>query len=225
MLEGDFGSLMYQENRRLRAAFSVSLLFHIGILWLLWQPLVLMRAANSGSLTVSFFTSPSPATDKAPEPVEKDNRQTLLTAETLGEHAIIASLTQPRSEASVSAVAMAAPTSKAESSTSKQPNPGFAKRVNLATGEASIVMLIDNKGRPGEIYWRELPALTDEQLHLVEFRLRRHRYEEAKRGTAVTAIINVFDILREPVRAEPAAAEPNGVSPGTGISSPAPTNE
>lgn len=218
MLEGNFGSLVYQENRRLRAAFSISFLFHIGMLWLLWQPLVMMRAANMGSLTVSFFTSPTSSAYKTPEPAEKDSDQTLLTVKTLDERAVIASLTQLHSDSSVSALATKVPTSKAESSATKQPNPGFAQRVNLAIGEASIVMLIDHKGRPGEIYWHELPALTDEQLHLVEFRLRRHRYEEAKRGTAVAAVVNVFEILREPVRADPAAAEPNGVSP-------APTSE
>lgn len=62
-------------------------------------------------------------------------------------------------------------------------------------GEVSMLLVIDVGGRPGKIIWNSLPALTNEQLRILEARIRSRSYGQLPQGTTVNEVIDVFAVL------------------------------
>ena len=197
------------ENRRLRAAFFISVLLHLGILWFWWHKPAPAQAISHGSLEVSFLQAAQPVKISPPVPVVVPEAPPLLVTKTPKATEFAVTIkpldVPPTKPASPSVVDPTAAPSDGEP-LKASPAPGKLKRPVLRTGEASAVMVVDSSGRVGVIFWNRLPALTDEQMQIVETRIRQRRYEEDKRGGALAEIINVFDILRE-------SSRPDGVPP------------
>ena len=203
------GATYGDENRRLRAAFFISALLHMGVLWFWWQKPLPAQSISHGSLEVSFLQVARPVKISPPVPVVVPEAPPLLVTKKLKAAEIATAvkplIVPPTKPASPPAQDPTAVTSDGEPLKASAA-PGKLKRPVLRTGEASAVMVVDSSGRVGVIFWNRLPALTDEQMQIVETRIRQRRYEEGKRGGALSEIVNVFDILRESTR-------PDGVPP------------
>jgi hypothetical protein len=74
-------------------------------------------------------------------------------------------------------------------------------------GEVSMILVIDVGGRPGKIIWNSLPALTNEQLRVLEARIRSRSYGLLPEGATVNDVIDVFAVLGIKGEESPAAGQ------------------
>ncbi|HQR03441.1 MAG: hypothetical protein JSR19_13085 [Proteobacteria bacterium] len=94
------------------------------------------------------------------------------------------------------------------SQTGQHKAAGTATRVTLRPGEVAVVMLMDKDGRPGQILWDKLPALTEAQLLRVEAAIREMRFPETHTGQVRTETIDVLRLLAQISRPPPAQVNP-----------------
>jgi hypothetical protein len=199
VIEVDLGALYGDENRRLRAAFFVSVLAHLGMLWQWSMSPVPSQPVSHGSLEVSFSKAAVASKLQAEAEPGVVQSQPVLVVKPPVESNFVATVKPLPPRPTPVAAEPEKTVSQADATPQiEAPAPIKVRRPVLRSGEADVVMVVDAKGRVGVIYWNRLPALTDEQMQLVELRIRQRRFEEGKRGGAVSEIINVFEILRAP---------------------------
>lgn len=183
---------------RLRLASLLSVLVHA--LVLLWPHAHQTSEISQGWMTVSFRRISAPPVVESVAVVPQEMADVVLLAPDA-----TAKLKRPKQEPEILPERLAnkskgrEPASEMATDSPLQkaaPSPGFQNRPPRRPGEASVLMMVDGSGRPGQIFWDRLPALTDEQLRLIEARIRDYRYDPANRNRAVSETINVFDILR-----------------------------
>lgn len=205
-----------EDEKRLAVALCLSLLFHAWVLLGWRQVLPRLRAGGETSLTVTFRQA------AVTEHVEAAS----LQAGSGGKHATV--IEAPNSRAHIARQAggvekrpVAAvqprpqPSEPSRESPRRQENvaAGVQERTGKRMpGEVSVLLIIDEGGRPGQIVWDQLPALTHEQFRLLEERIRGRVYPGALSGARLGEIIDVFAILRAPQRpsAEAGQAAPVG---------------
>ena len=175
------------EQKRFVLALAVSVLFHAYVLFCIRHPSQFRSAMGSQTaMEVSFRATlrAAVATDVQPE----EPKAVMTTVEVV------------RSARTVNSIKPPAAT-RAKTNRSLAAAPANHPQRHLARGEASLIIVIDEDGRPGSLTWNALPALTQEQFDLLERRVRQWKYPNMRAGTTIDETIDVFTLTR-PVDAQ-----------------------
>lgn len=194
-------------ERRFALSLLISILLHTAVLLMERRPAPARSQTLSGPLEVSFrgreraqlAAEPTAKEGLAEVKLDSDSRPPVLSAQTPGAVQVSAVPATPRRQAF---------------------KPG-------SPGEARLVIVVGDKGRPGELIWEYLPAITQEQFDQLEQQLRTRIYANVRRGTPIAQTIDVFALLQEAQRRKsplPMAAD-DGAKPAPGKETvpPAPT--
>lgn len=192
------------EQRRLAVTLLVSSLLHVCALTLIKLPPKDHSGTGHPVLTVVFKTlTVAAAVATAPEPVavfRVSAVETPLQPQSpppprLRAQDVVRPAKPVAAPALVPVVPL--PVSKPVAKPSP-PAPGRDARTASASGGVSVLMTIGEGGRIDQIFWKTLPALTNEQFQRLESILRVNQYAESQIGTTVTEIVDVRGILGLP---------------------------
>jgi hypothetical protein len=198
-------SLRNGKDGRFAVALGISILIH-GILLQYTRPLhSLTNQQGAAGFSVSFRKlqpeetrsvppeNPSPALGLKPSVIRGADEAVSVA---------MAAGVSPRQAESIKAPAESVGVaSHSEASTPS----GQRARVHRKPGDVVVLLTIGDNGRPGQIIWGELPALSKAQLDLIEARIRARSYSQAIGGSTLTEEINIFSLLR------PVPEPPGGV--------------
>jgi len=192
------------EDRQIAMAVCLSLLLH-GLVLFGWrhQP-ALRQAIADGTLVVSFR-------NQAPAQVEHPETRLSEPESSASERPASVVLASPTSTAAVTpsavpqrmSVATDLAAQKDEPRLVAPPVPHVGEGAVAATptrkarrpGEVAIIIIVDHDGRPGQIFWDRLPALTDEQFARLKHAVRSRVYGAVLPGTRVDEVIDVSALL------------------------------
>ena len=165
------------ERARFGLALACSVLLHASALW--WTPARLPARSATGPLQVTLRSTP---------PVQAAVAVAVVAANVLTQRTLPAPAVHRQ----------------------RQPEPAPPQAVpaprRALPGEARVLVIIDERGRPGQLIWNYLPALTTEQFQRLERGVRQRTYASVPRGTALNEVIDVFALIGAPQpQATPAA--------------------
>jgi hypothetical protein len=187
------------DEKRLQFTLGFSILLHL-VLLLAWKlPPQVWKVADHAVLTVVLrAAAPLPPSTQAPEKkqdvavlVQKDPAPATFSVppKTLVAGTVAPAVAHPQLSLAATPARVAV-----------QPTPGRPSNAAPAPVGVTVMLAIGEDGRVQQIYWDQLPALTDEQLRRVETAIRSKTY--ASRQT-ISEIIDVRGILKlPPVRSE-----------------------
>jgi hypothetical protein len=199
----------HQDKRRLRLALAVSVLLH-AILLLAWQPAPKpWKPVDSAVLTVLLRgVPPVPASDPG---TQQENTSVVLTQDG---PAPAAFLVPPQAPLQGVIVPPAADPQPAPAATpapvALQPTPGRVSTSAPAAVGVTVLLVVDAEGRVGQIYWDQLPALTDEQLRRVEAGIRQKTYRPSQTINEVVDVRSLLNLSPAPPADDPGAAPAAG---------------
>lgn len=183
-----------EDSRRLRFTLGLSILLHVVVL-LAWRlPPQVWRVADHPVLTVRLRTSEAGAAVSS-QSTGQSQKITVL-AHDKGVAAVVGNPTLSVAPAPV----VSAPRTFVEPGDPVQPSvraaPGRAMNLSLTPAGVVVLMVIGDDGRPQQIYWDKLPALTNEQLMRVEAAMREKIY---RGGRTIQEVVDVRGLLRLPL--------------------------
>lgn len=206
-------------DRRFALAMCLSLLIH-GLVMFGWRNQPLLRQAIADGTLIVSFRAQSPAEvpraemrQAEPESPRRDEAEKPVVLSAPSSAMRVA----PTANRQPSPVLASVPAQLDEPRHAAPPAPRQGEGVVPATpsrrarrpGEVAIIIIVDHDGRPGQIFWDRLPALTDEQFARLKLAVRSRVYGTAVAGTRLDEVINVFALLN--------ASEPHRDSAGDGM--------
>ena len=175
------------EQRHFVLALAVSVLFHAYVLFCIHHPSQFRSAMGSQpAMEVSFRGAPHAVVATDVQPEEPNTR--MATVE------VVQPVRQVKPNVSLAST-------RAKTNRSPAAAPAIHPQRRLARSEASLIIVIDEDGRPGSLTWNALPALTQEQFDRLERHVRQRKYPNVRAGTAIDETIDVFTLTR-PVDAQ-----------------------
>lgn len=198
-----------QGDRRFVVALGVSLLLHAAVLHSWRQQQVLIKPVGYGALTVSFGKSLKQeivATQLRPPATvrQKEDRPLMLQVAESPVHikpgkSLVVS---PTADSRGSTLEKTLSGQDANAS-SRQLSAGLPRAgVRRNSGNVSVLIVMGEEGRPGQIIWGELPAMNAEQLKMIESHVRSRIYANVSQGVRLMEEIDIHALLRQEVGAD-----------------------
>jgi hypothetical protein len=189
------------DEKRFQLTLGLSVLIH-AVLLLAWKlPPQVWKVADNAVLTV-VLRAATPMSQSSPVVEQKQDIAVLVQKESApaafsvppksvvvqGTVAPPATRPQPSLPATLGRVAV-------------QPTPGQASNAAPAPVGVTVMLVVGAEVRVEQIFWDQLPALTDEQLRRVEGVIRERTYRPRQ---TLSEVIDVRNILKLP---QPPASE------------------
>jgi hypothetical protein len=198
MPEASYGShdaWKHEDERRFRLTLGLSVAFHV-LLLLLWKlPAPAWKAADAAVLTV-VLRGAATALPKV-EATSEPQRAPSVLRQMEPAPATFSIPARPP----VPAQAPPAPIRPSSASAGEagrkaaKSAPGKIANASPAVVGVAVKLVTDDTGRANQIYWSNLPALTDEQLRRVEAAIRARRYAP---GQIINDVFDVREFLKLP---------------------------
>lgn len=198
MPEASYGShdaWKHEDERRFRLTLGLSVAFHV-LLLLVWKlPAPVWKTADAAILTVVLRGAASaiPRIEAIPEP-QRDPSVLRRTDPAPASFSVPLRPPLPV-PASPAPVRPSGASAGDAGRPANKPAPGKISNAPSAVVGVAVIIVTDETGRPGQIYWNNLPALTDEQLRRVEAAIRARRYAP---GQTINDVFNVREFLKLP---------------------------
>lgn len=156
-----------QDEHRLLAALVFSALLHAFILTRFSLPREIAQHGDRSSsvLTVTLVTQKPAASLAAPE--AKPEAQAV---------AVIALRNPAKSPQRLSVKTSPASRERNGAAATGASSIRGSQVVSQGRGKLQVLLVIDGSGRVGQIHWYQLPAMTEEEFHKLEQRLRQKIY-------------------------------------------------
>lgn len=153
---------MPQDERRFKHALILSLLLHVLVLAYTKPSMDIARRGDT-ALTVTLTTSAETATPEAIDKSDPDAQDVIALPASPN--------TPPKQTVKLSAKPERSAQSSAEQAAAKS---GLA----MSRGQSKVqaLLVIDSLGNVTQIHWKQLPAMTDDELKKIEQRLRQKIY-------------------------------------------------
>ena len=168
------------EQQRLALALAVSILLHAYVLFCIRHPPPLRSTMESQRVLEVSFRGASRAVVPT---LQQEELKAML--------AIASVVNKP-----VRQIKPNKPLAAAHEKTARA-RDAAPKTHRVAPGTASVIIVIDENGRPRDLIWNVLPALTQEQFDLLERRVRQRVYPNVRAGTAIDETIDVMTLTRQ----------------------------
>jgi hypothetical protein len=194
----------HADERHFQAALALSVVLHAVLMfgWKLQR--TDWRAAGQSVFTVSFRVAalpPSPPAAAAEAGGGKREVPTVLV-QPQSSHSVAAPAAGQTAAGNVtparSARPATAPSAAPQPLRPGQPVAGPVTRAAPPAGGVNVMFTLGDNGRVNEIYWNELPALTDRQLQRLETTIRQRRYPPGMGRRTVTENVDVRAFLTNP---------------------------
>ncbi|HEY6897194.1 MAG TPA: hypothetical protein VI279_08025 [Rhodocyclaceae bacterium] len=204
-----------EEDQRFALALFFSALAHL-VFVLAWKmPPSEWQSAGRSTLSVSFRASGTEAHPDKPAATPAKTAAAERSAVLVKAQAPIA-VAPPPTKASITGapIAKASQAGEPSASTQSQPTtksvaPPGVEAPSARPGWVNALLSIRENGEVGQILWRELPALTNQQLRRLESSIRAKNYGNALAGRTVNEAVDVRPYLTEAEgRESGTAAEP-----------------
>lgn len=185
----------HDDEKRAQLTLGLSVLLHAVVL-LAWKlPAPIWKAADQAVLTV-VLRAASPPAQRSPAIAEKKMDVAVLVQK----EPAVAAFSMPPKPAALGAVAPTVPGLQPAPAASRarlaaQPTPGRLVNSPPAPVGVTVLLVVGADGRAQQIYWNQLPALTDAQLRRVEAVIRERTYAA---GQTVNELVDVRGILKLP---------------------------
>lgn len=182
-----------EDSRRLRFTLGLSIMLHAVVL-LAWKlPPQVWRVADHPVLTVGLRTSAPGAA--AGTRLAGQSRETAALAYDASVAAVVRNPARSVAPAPVLEPARTAVQPGDPVRQAARVMPGPAMNSSSAPAGVVVLLVIGDDGRPQQIYWDKLPALTNEQLMRVEAAMREKTY---RAGRTIQEVVDVRGLLRLP---------------------------
>lgn len=201
----------HQDKRRLRLALAVSVLLH-AILLLAWKPAPKpWKPADSAVLTV-LLRGPAPLPASQPG-TQQEQASVVLTQDSPAPAAFSVPPQAPPLQGAIvppAAHPQPAPAAATPAPVALQPTPGRVSNSAPAAVGVTVLLVVGEEGRVEQIYWNQLPALTDEQLRRVEALMRQKTYRPSQTINEVVDVRSLLNLSPAPPADDPGAAPAAG---------------
>ena len=188
------------DEKRFQLTLGLSVLLH-AVLLLAWKlPPQVWKVADNAVLTVVLrAASPMAQSSQAVEKkqdiailVQKDPAPAAFSVppKTVVQGAVVPPATRPQPSLPATPARVAI-----------QPAPGQPSSAPPAPVGVTVLLVVGTEGRVEQIFWNQLPALTDEQLRRVEAVIRDRTYRPRQ---TLSEVVDVRNILKLP---QPPASE------------------
>ena len=198
MPEASYGShdaWKHEDERRFGLTLGLSVAFHV-LLLLVWKlPAPAWKAADAAVLTVVLrgAATAMPKIEAIPEP----QRAPSVLTHKESAPAAFSVPSRPPPPAPVPRVRTRPADASAGEVGRKGDKSAPGRIANAPPGAVGVPvkLVTDDTGRANQIYWHNLPALTDEQLRRVEAAIRARRYAP---GQIINDVFDVREFLKLP---------------------------
>ncbi|MCX7156136.1 MAG: hypothetical protein NTW45_06805 [Rhodocyclales bacterium] len=185
----------HDDEKRLHVTLGLSVLLH-AVLLLAWKlPPQVWRAADHAVLTV-VLRGAAPLAPSSSPAVEQLHDVAVLVQK----HAAPAAFSVPPRELAKPAVAPPAVRPQpapavSQARVSTQATQGAPLNRNSSVVGVTVTLVIGADGRIRQMFWDQLPALTDEQFRRVEAAMREKTYAA---GRTLNEVVDVRALLKLP---------------------------
>ena len=182
----------HEDRRRLQLTLAASVALHATLL-LGWKPAPkLWKPADTAVLTVLLRgPAPVPASQAA---AKQEQTSAVLSQEAPAPAVFSVPVQAPQQRAVVPTAAPAQPAlaPAAPAPVALQPTPGRVSNTVPVPVGVTVVLVVGEEGRVEQIFWNQLPALTNEQLRRVEALIRQKTYRPSQ---TVNEVVDVRGLL------------------------------
>ena len=185
----------HEDERRFRLTLGLSVAFHV-LLLLLWKlPAPAWKAADAAVLTVVLRGAATalPIVEATSEPQRAPS--VLRQMEPAPGTFSVPSRPPVPAQAPPAPIRPSSASAGEAGRKAAKPAPGKIANASPAVVGVAVKLVTDDTGRANQIYWSNLPALTDEQLRRVEAAIRARRYAP---GQTINDVFDVREFLKLP---------------------------